>query len=231
MEQMPATIRKERESGPARKETDRAHALLDVAEREFALHGYDGVTIRRIASEAGVDVALPSYYFGSKRELLDAVFERRAALFNSARSDALNQVAAKWHGQHPPLDEVITAFLWPIAQAQIEGDEGWRNYCRLVAQVNSSPVWVAMMTSHFDDLIRKFVGMVGQALPGAREADLYWGYHFLSGSLSLSMADTGRLQKLSGNLCRSDDFATLYKKMIDLYVAGFTAMGGARSED
>ena len=214
----------ERRSGSGRTDNERAQRTLDVAERQFALFGYDAVTVRQIASEAGVDVALPNYYFGSKRGLLDAVFQRRAVLFNSARSDALDEVARRWEGQRLPLEEVITAFLWPVAQAQLGGDEGWRNYCRLVAQVNSSPVWVAMMTSHFDDLIRKFIGMVGRALPSATESDLYWGYHCLSGSLSLTMANTGRLEKLSGGACRSDDFDTLYKRMIDLYVAGFKAL-------
>lgn len=209
----------------ARKtDNDRAQAVLDAAEELFALHGYDGVTVRQIAKLAGVDVALPSYYFGSKRELLDAVFERRAMLFNKARSDALDEVAERWKDTRPPLADVIGAFLRPVAEAQLSGEPGWRNYCRLVAQVNSSPVWVQMMTSHFDELIRKFIDMVGKALPEARAEDLYWAYHCLSGSLSLSMADTGRIQQLSGGLCRSDDFAALYEKMVALYVAGFSAI-------
>lgn len=205
-------------------DNDRAQAVLDAAEELFALHGYDGVTVRQIAKLSGVDVALPNYYFGSKRELLDAVFERRATLFNKARSDALDEVTRRFQGKPLPVGDVIEAFLRPVAEAQMSGDAGWRNYCRLVAQVNSSPVWVHMMTSHFDELIRKFIDMVGKALPHARSEDLYWAYHCLSGSLSLSMADTGRIQQLSGGICRSDDFATLYGKMAALYVSGFSAI-------
>jgi AcrR family transcriptional regulator len=210
---------------PARhSDNERAQAVLDSAEALFALHGFDGVTVRQIAKLAKVDVALPSYYFGSKRELLNAVFERRAMVFNKARSDALDEVAARWGDTRAPLYEVIEAFLRPVAEAQMSGDAGWRNYCRLVAQVNSSPVWVRMMTSHFDELIRKFIDMVGKALPQARTEDLYWAYQCLSGSLSLAMADTGRIQQLSSGLCRSDDFAVLYEKMVALYVAGFSAV-------
>lgn len=216
--------------GTRKIDNDRAQQVLDAAEELFALHGYDGVTVRQIAKLAGVDVALPNYYFGSKRELLDVVFERRAMLFNKARSDAMDDVAERWRDTSPPLAEVIETFLRPVAEAQMSGDAGWRNYCRLVAQVNSSPVWVHMMTSHFDELIRKFIDMVGRALPEARAEDLYWAYHCLSGSLSLSMADTGRLQQLSGGLCRSDDFAVLYEKMVALYVAGFTAIAGTHDK-
>ncbi len=217
-----ASPRPTRSDPPSPSANERAQAVLDAAEELFALHGFDGVTMRQIAKLAGVDVALPNYYFQSKRGLLDAVFQRRAAMFNQARSDALDAVAKRHGDQPPPLAEVIEAFLRPVTDAQLSGDAGWRNYCRLVAQVNSSPVWVQMMTAHFDALIRKFVDMIALALPGAAREDLYWGYHLLSGSLSLSMADTGRLQHLSGGLCRSDDFATLYAKMVDLYVAGFS---------
>ena len=42
---------------------DRGAAILDVSERLFARHGYDGVTLRTVAREAGVDLALINYYF------------------------------------------------------------------------------------------------------------------------------------------------------------------------
>lgn len=228
--QTPDTKQVNRRKPARHTDNERAQAVLDSAEELFALHGFDGVTVRQIAKLAKVDVALPSYYFGSKRELLDAVFERRAMLFNKARSDALDEVAERWRSTSPPLREVIAAFLRPIAEAQMSGDAGWRNYCRLVAQVNSSPVWVQMMTSHFDNLVRKFINMVGMALPQAIEEDLYWAYHCLSGSLSLSMADTGRIQQLSGGRCRSDDFSSLYEKMVVLYEAGFTSLAVAESK-
>ncbi len=198
--------------------------VLDAAEELFALHGFDGVTMRQIAKLAQVDVALPNYHFGSKQGLFDAVFHRRAALFNLARSNELDRVTAAAGGAAPTLEDILAAFLMPIAEAQLQSDPGWRNYCRLVAQVNSSPVWVQMMTQHYDDLIRKFVDMVAMALPGTPRSDLFWGYHFLSGALSLSMADTGRIQHLSDGLCRSDDYETLYRNMIQFFAQGFRGM-------
>jgi AcrR family transcriptional regulator len=47
--------------------------VLDVARRRFLLDGYQGVTMRSVAAEAGVDAALISYFFGSKRGLFAAV--------------------------------------------------------------------------------------------------------------------------------------------------------------
>jgi AcrR family transcriptional regulator len=46
--------------------------VLDVARRRFLAAGYQSVTLRSIAAEAHVDVALVSYFFGSKKGLLAA---------------------------------------------------------------------------------------------------------------------------------------------------------------
>ncbi|ATQ44162.1 TetR/AcrR family transcriptional regulator [Caulobacter mirabilis] len=44
-------------------------AILEAARKRFAREGYDGASLREIASDAGVDAALISRYFGSKDEL------------------------------------------------------------------------------------------------------------------------------------------------------------------
>lgn len=46
--------------------------ILEVARRQFLAGGYQGVTMRGVAREAGVDQALVAYYFGSKKGLFGA---------------------------------------------------------------------------------------------------------------------------------------------------------------
>ncbi|PJJ07268.1 TetR family transcriptional regulator [Flavobacterium sp. 1] len=53
--------------------------ILHVAERLFAEKGFDGTSIRDIAKEAKINVAMVSYYFGSKEQLLEAIIMNRAA--------------------------------------------------------------------------------------------------------------------------------------------------------
>ncbi|MGA9639729.1 TetR/AcrR family transcriptional regulator [Flavobacterium sp.] len=47
--------------------------ILLVAENGFAENGFDGTSIRTIAKEAKINVAMVSYYFGSKEKLLEAL--------------------------------------------------------------------------------------------------------------------------------------------------------------
>lgn len=55
----------------------RAH-ILAVAEQLFADKGFDGTSVRDIAQLANVNLAMISYYFGSKEKLLEALVEERA---------------------------------------------------------------------------------------------------------------------------------------------------------
>src|SRR4051794_30920511 len=53
--------------------------IINTAERLFSTKGFDGTSVRDIADEAGVNIAMISYYFGSKEKLMEALFERRSS--------------------------------------------------------------------------------------------------------------------------------------------------------
>ena len=55
---------------PARGRPTRER-ILDSAEKLFARRGFHGVSVRDITQDAGVDVALVNYHFGTKQALLD----------------------------------------------------------------------------------------------------------------------------------------------------------------
>ncbi len=200
----------------------KSERILDVAEELFALHGYDGVTLRQIASGAGVDVALANYHFGKKLDLFQAVFDRRAAELNNARLEALRAAQAQAGPEGPPLEEIIAAFLTPLDDAQRGGDSGWTNYLALVAYINNSPYWAPkMMSSLFDKLVAEFIKALKIALPQGRDEDIYWCYQNLSGALTLALAKTGRIDKLSGGKCVSADIGAAFERMIPFTAAGF----------
>ncbi|MBC9934299.1 TetR/AcrR family transcriptional regulator [Chitinophaga qingshengii] len=56
---------------------DKQLSIISVAERLFAEKGFHGTSVRDIAQEADVNIAMISYYFGSKDKLLEAVFRHR----------------------------------------------------------------------------------------------------------------------------------------------------------
>jgi AcrR family transcriptional regulator len=62
---------------------DKKDYILDVAERIFSDLGFDGASTRMISGEAGVNMAMLNYYFGSKEGLFLAVFERKISSFQT----------------------------------------------------------------------------------------------------------------------------------------------------
>jgi AcrR family transcriptional regulator len=53
--------------------------ILQVAEKLFAEEGFDGTSVRDIAKQANINVAMISYYFGSKEKMLEGLVLNRIA--------------------------------------------------------------------------------------------------------------------------------------------------------
>lgn len=208
-----------------KKNAVKSERILDVAEELFARHGYDGVTMRQISTGAKVDVALANYHFGKKLDVFYAVFNRRAEHLGSTRRQVLQEQFTD--GEPQRLEQVIEAFLLPLKLAQESGDPGWKNYMALLAYVMTSPVWSReMMENTFDKHVGDFIAALRQIFPTARDEDLHWCYHYVSGALALTLAQTGRIDRLSGGKCLSSDFDAAYDRMIPFMAAGFRAVCG-----
>lgn len=206
-------------------------AILDAAEGLFSKHGFYGVTIREVAREAGVDTALIHYYFSAKKGLFDAVFLRRAEIWNNERVEAVNRYALE-AGDAMTLEGLFEAFLRPPFDWSLKGGPGWKHYAALVAQTNANPTFGGeTMARYYDPAIRRLIELIKRIMPQAREVDLYWAYHMLSGALTLTLGETGRLDRLSGGLCRSGDLETASRYMVQFAAAGFRAVCVSPDED
>ncbi len=199
--------------------------ILDAAETLLAEYGFEAMTMRQVAKLAGVDIALASYHFGSKKGLFEAVMQRRADVLNALRREALSAAIAAAAPHPPSVEAIVDAFLRPILVREMTEDEGWCHYLELVAMVNASHRWGAeMMTKLFDPLVEEFLLQLRKVLPDASDDNFYWCYHFLSGALTLTFAQTGRIDRLSKGACRSDDLEGAYRRLADFASAGFKAL-------
>jgi AcrR family transcriptional regulator len=209
---------------PTRKAEQRAETMeqiLDAAEELFSKHGLHGVTLKDVAKQVGVHHTLLNYYFADKKALFDAVFARRAGVTSGRRMTALDDYE-KSVGGKVTVEGALHAFLDTDLDTYITGGEGWKNYARLSAQVANTPEWGAeLMDEHFDPVVLRLIGLLKQALPNGDDVDIFWGYHFVTGALVLTLARTGRIDKLSGGICKSEDFAAVKGRMARFLAAGF----------
>jgi AcrR family transcriptional regulator len=214
----------------AQQRAETLEQILDAAEYLFSLRGLYGVTLKDVATQASVHTSLLHYYFEDKKAMFDAVFARRAEVTAKRRSDALDRYAEESAGK-PTVEGSLRAYLDTDLDLYIDGGEGWRNYATLGAQVAMVPKWGAkLFDTHFDPVVLKLIALLKQALPDCPEEDVFWGYHFVTGALVHTLARTGRIDELSGGLCKSEDFAAVKTRMARFLAFGFEGICRDRAE-
>lgn len=212
-----------------RSQTDRreeaSERILDAAEELFAKRGYYGVTLRDVAAQASTDTALIHYYFTGKAGLFDAVIARRVEEVNRVRMQSLEHYESDL-GDAMTAHGVVHAYVKPTFELMLNGGEGHRHYGAVIAKINStaSSDELNVATTPFDPVVHKLVALLRRVRPGCSDADLYWFYHMLSGAITLSLAQTGRIDALSGGLCASSDFAAICERMAAIFGQGFSAL-------
>lgn len=98
------------------------------------------------------------------------------------------------------------------------------NYAAFCARVSNTPEGAELLDIHFDPVVLKLVSILKRALPDYADEDIFWGYHFVTGALMNTLARTGRIDRLSGGLCKSDDFPAIKKRIAKFMAAGFLAL-------
>lgn len=202
---------------------DKMEQILDAAEYLFSQHGLYGVTLKDVAQRVGAHHTLLNYYFTDKKKLFDAVIARRAGVTSSLRMKALDEYDAATGGR-PTVEGALRAFLDTDLDLYSQGGESWKNYGALGALVSNTPYGAELMDLHFDPVVLRLIDLLKKALPDCAEEDIFWGYHFVTGALMLTLARTGRINRLSGGLCDSDDFVAVKDRMATFMAAGFLSI-------
>jgi AcrR family transcriptional regulator len=104
--------------------------IVRAAERLFAARGLDGVSLRQISLEAGTgNHSAVHYHFGSKDQLIRAIFEYRLPHLNERRRILF--------AQHEPTDlaSVVECYVLPILE---QGEQDGSHYLSFVAMLQQS---------------------------------------------------------------------------------------------
>ena len=187
--------------------------ILDAAEMLFAEDGLHAVSVRQIAAAAGVPIGLITYHFVSKEGLYRAVFERRSPTIVEQRLAGL-RIAEDEPDPGRRLELIVKALVLPMVRLRLLDEQS--RFGRLMAREASDPNAFerGIIPQIFDPVAQEVVGALSRALPERSRTQIYWGYQFMLGSLVFLMADTGRIERLSGGLCRSQDADTVSRYLV-----------------
>ena len=87
--------------------TEKKELIIQAAERLFGAEDFDAVSVRDIAREAGANVAMISYYFGSKEKLYEEVIRRRMDLNQSILKEIVTRKVSNWERVQIIIDHYV----------------------------------------------------------------------------------------------------------------------------
>ncbi len=197
--------------------------LLASAERLFAEKGYNGVSVRDIASDAKVTVGSIRYHFGSKEDLLKAVFERLVRPLSDQRKERMEYVFRQSRGKNLDIRDVLEAAMEPVFRLSREND----TYRRMIGRSSTDPT--AEVKKVMRELYRTGKTNVHKALrracPHLSRKEFYWRYFCYYGATQYVLADVGRMQMIAGNSFDTSDPEVALKFVMPFLAAGFLAPG------
>ncbi|MEV6162156.1 helix-turn-helix domain-containing protein [Streptomyces sp. NPDC052052] len=169
--------------------------LIATAERLFAEHGINAVSMRKIAADAGQrnDNAV-KYHFDSKQGLVDAIFEHRQVPIDARRVALIDTFDSEGRGSDPYA--IAEAFVRPLAEL-LDGAPSGSWYLRFCVQAAYSvhrDVPTLTLTKlearpggrGLAVLRERAYGMLRDTLPEPLVAQRWW--HF-TGFLAHALAD------------------------------------------
>ncbi|MGD2217359.1 MAG: TetR/AcrR family transcriptional regulator [Gemmatimonadales bacterium] len=224
--------------------TDTRNIILNTAERLFAQHGIQGVSVRRILSEARLNLALAHYHFGSRAKLIEEVLRRRIIPMHEERLVLLDEVESS--AEAPSLENVLRAYLSPALRliyehpqfARLLGylhairDEHLRPFeVRVPAQLEEDGAVAvpAKKLVEIDDPVltevsRRFTDAARRALPPhVSDLTLLWRAHFVGGVLTQTLTGYGDLERLADQADEARNMEQVLEEMVAFCAAGLRA--------
>jgi len=195
--------------------------ILDAAEQLFGEEGYKAVSLRRITTAAGVNLASIHYHFGSKEELLDELVMRKAVPVNEERMEGLRRLKEAAGPNPIALDDLLEAFLVPAFHAADRSPE----WAKLMGRLHAEGVMPAVARKHFGPVGERFLVEMRRALPDMKEDEMAWRTNFAIGAMAHALTALPLGRAWGAGSERPSDVA---RRMVAFLSGGFRAPVAAR---
>jgi AcrR family transcriptional regulator len=206
----------------SKRVADTREWILDVAEELFGEQGLDRVSVRDITEKAKVNLASINYHFGSKEDLIAAVFERRVVPLNLARLAALDEAEKRGGKRGPKLEAILDAFIRPAVQCSVSAPRGGAAFSKLFGRCLSepSPEVEALLKRQFEPLADRMHIAIRKALPHLSRSDIFWRMKFTYGALHHWLLTK---DKFLPDWLEESEVEEQVQKLISYAAAGFRA--------
>ncbi len=105
-----------------------------------------------------------------------------------------------------------------------QGDEGWKNYCRLIAQQSALRGGSQQTAKFFNQVALELITLLKVNVPGLDDRNAHYAFQYLVGSMVYLFAENERLDILSDNEYSSHQLDSLCSELVSFVSAGILAM-------
>lgn len=156
---------------------DTIAALKRSAIEHFASYGFEGASLRTIASSAGVPLSAVHIYFGSKAELYVEVGRQVWNELHQERIEIFREAAAANPDSTQQLSDLIYALAYPIVRRAMSNSAFDAAEIRIIRSV----VWQRVrddnnMHEMGDEAIQYWIDRMHQLCPSLTQAEVVWAY-------------------------------------------------------
>lgn len=171
--------------------------ILDHAEALFAEQGFDQTSMRTITGMAGVNLASVNYHFGSKKNLIQAVFKRYFDVL-MPRVDTVLAQASHQTGQ-PGIEALLRTLMQPMLELNQLQPNGTARFVMLLGRgYNETQGHLRrFLLQHYGQTIGRLLDHIHQRLPGVSDEVLFWRLHFAMGAFVFSLSSSSALTQIA----------------------------------
>jgi AcrR family transcriptional regulator len=199
-------------------------AILSAAELLFSTSGFNAVSIRDIAQEAGANPGSITYHFKSKDGLLLEIYKRHCAPMNRRRIELL-VAAMRVRDLQNRLEGIVRGYVQPAFSSSSDLAGGGARFTRLraVMSAEGNPVVGRIIAEIFDDTTNAFIDAIQQSLPQLSRTTIVWRCQFLLGALYYALVNPERVSRLSRGEADGADMAEGIEQLVSATVASLQA--------
>jgi len=200
--------------------------ILAAAEELFARTGVARTSLRAITALARVNLAAVNYHFGSKDGLVEEVYRRRLEPLNRARLANLERLERR--ARKPSLEEILEAFMTPVATLARDPAQGGPTVMRLLGQTHAEAEepFRAWFAGEYKRVLERYHAALCRALPGIPPEDIRWRLQFLVGALTYPVAERQLVELVSGEAIDPEDVTQIVERLLPFVAAGFRVAPG-----
>ncbi|NVK22351.1 MAG: TetR/AcrR family transcriptional regulator [Kangiellaceae bacterium] len=201
------------------------HRILDAAEQLFAERGFAETSLRTITTRAKVNLASVNYHFGSKKSLIQAVFDRFLQDFTGELSVELLTLE-QMKAEQIDAEKLLYALINPLLAMDKKRKNAISIFMRLLgrAYAETQGHLRRYVTEKYGHVLVRFTHLFQKGYPELTNDQIFWRLHYMLGSLIFTLAGSDALRQISeADFNRSLLVEDVIKEMIPFLAAGMKA--------